>query len=417
MIKSSFREPTGLFLNTVVAYALLQSIASLTGSGTLKLVANLSAFVIFMIMIVNWAFLPKKQHIFIGFSIALSVYYFGMLGSTLMHLSRVEYADLLKMLMAPAFLLFGIAFESNRRTWLWDKPNTRLLFWSLIIMPFLVWLWQLAIGATSFNSSSFGAVREVAFFANRNNAALYAVTLLAFFNVLSGRPIKNVLIYFGAGVMFGTLGVLLALVLSLIISTAKLNTIKYFILAFLLFAALYFLAPDLWIFSRISPVINSFIYIYNGTINLNTATYADLVRILHTTDLSFIFRLKHWLNLLNIFSGGSEFEWLFGFGIGSSVRLSDIGLVPHNDYLRYLFETGFITLIGFVMMIAIIALNCGRRWESVPLVTIALYFFSENLINNYLAMSIFYFCAGALVLRIKSDLKINRLTNENSLYN
>jgi hypothetical protein len=140
---------------------------------------------------------------------------------------------------------------------------------------------------------------------------------------------------------------------------------------------------------------------YDGTINLNTATYADLVRILNTTDLSFIFRLKHWLNLLNIFQNGSGFDWMFGFGIGSSVALSDIRLVPHNDYLRYLFETGYISLIGFTTIILTMIYNCGRRWESVPLFTVAIYFFSENLINNYLAMSIFYFCAGVIVLRIK----------------
>jgi O-antigen ligase len=153
---------------------------------------------------------------------------------------------------------------------------------------------------------------------------------------------------------------------------------------------------------------------YDGTINLNTATYADLVRILNTTDLSFIFRLKHWLNLLNIFQNGSGFDWMFGFGIGSSVALSDIRLVPHNDYLRYLFETGYISLIGFAMFMWTIMYNCGRRWESVPLFTITIYFFSENLINNYIAMSIFYFCAGALVLRIK--LNETPVSNKYSLH-
>jgi hypothetical protein len=60
-------------------------------------------------------------------------------------------------------------------------------------------------------------------------------------------------------------------------------------------------------------------------------------------------------------------------------------------------------LLGFAALMALIVYHCGRRWEAVPVLAIVFCFFSENLINNYLAMVTFYFCAGALAIRVRSE--------------
>jgi hypothetical protein len=129
-------------------------------------------------------------------------------------------------------------------------------------------------------------------------------------------------------------------------------------------------------------------------------TFGELVTKLGTTDLSFLFRLKHWLELWTIYQNGSLLNWLFGFGSGSSVELTRMRIVPHNDFIRYLFEFGVITLIGFCLLLFSIFRYLGRGWITVPLAAVALYFISENLINNFLAMVIFYFCAGTLAQRV-----------------
>src|SRR5690606_6882954 len=115
-------------------------------------------------------------------------------------------------------------------------------------------------------------------------------------------------------------------------------------------------APGL---SRITPVVQSLVLLHEGAINLRAVTFGQLVEILGTTDLSFLFRLKHWLNLWDLYASASGYEWLFGLGIGSSVALSSIGMVPHNDYLRMLFECGIVGLAGFVAMIGSIVYLSG----------------------------------------------------------
>jgi O-antigen ligase len=125
------------------------------------------------------------------------------------------------------------------------------------------------------------------------------------------------------------------------------------------------------------------------------------VQRLNSTDLSFIFRLKHWVNLFDIMARGSISDLLFGHGVDSSILLSEHHLLAHNDYLKYFFELGLLGGVAFLSLITLILYRCGRCWNTVPLLTIAIYFVCENLVNNYLAMMIFYFCAGAFIARRK----------------
>lgn len=355
-------------------------------------------------MVTVSAFSPRQKYWFNGFLIALFFYYYGIIGSILYNIHSIDWADSLKMLMTPLFILFGALFESQTRQQIWTHKKVKMLFMMLIILPFCLWVWQLATGLVSFGSTG-----EVSIFANRNNAALYAMALLALYNVLSTKPIRSFLVYIFVGVSFGTLGVLLATMTSLLIILPRTHLLRFSILlatlALLAFFA-WLINPELGIFARLVPVIDSIRYILTGRIVLNSVTYAELVQILNTSDVSFIFRLKHWLNLLTIFIDGSIFNWAFGYGIGSSVHLSEKHLVPHNDYLRYLFECGVVTFVGFVLLIVTIVKKSGRCWEAIPLFVISIYFFSENLVTNFVAMILFYFCAGALLQRFWQEKQI-----------
>ncbi len=397
VMKSPNKDPTEMFLYSVVGYVALLFLVGLTGSGLLKAVSNAAAFGIFLFMALISFNLPHQKNVFFGFAIAIALYYYGMFVSLAFNIRTLDWPDALKMLIAPAFLAFGMSFEAQRRSWLWTQGNTPLLFLSLILIPLCLWLWQLATGL-----SSFGSALNASIFANRNNAALYAVTLIAFYTVLTGKPVKHLLIYLLVGTAFGTLGVLVAITLSLTILVARPRMLLYAIPAAIALGGLYFFAPGLDLFSRLTVVIDSYRLIAGGNINLTTVSFADLVRQLHTSDLSFIFRLKHWLDLLDIYGSGSVFDWVFGFGVGASATMARIHLVPHNDYLRILFECGLLTFTGFVLIIGLIIYHCGRRWETVALLTVAIYFMSENLVNNFTAMIMFYFCGGALAFRIRT---------------
>jgi hypothetical protein len=216
---------------------------------------------------------------------------------------------------------------------------------------------------------------------------------------MSGRSVTNVVVYLVAGLAFGTLGVLMAVLLSLLLSVGKLRYLPHLVLAALLVGALAYALPDEWMLARLQRVVDSYRLLVDGRINLRTVTYADLVRLLGTSDLSFIFRLKHWVDLLDLYATGTPYQQLFGYGAGSSIRLSQMHLVPHNDYVRYLFEFGAVTWAGFVIILTVSFARLGRSWATVPLLGVAIYFFSENLINNFLAMIVFYFSLGCTLYR------------------
>lgn len=404
--KQQDNHPIVLFLWAITGYVVLLSLSVVLQSGVVKGLSYVAAFGLFLLMLAWCAFLPKGKNISLGFGFAIGIYFYGLVGSFLYNFDHIEWSIALKMLMAPMFILIGARFEAQlHRRYNFNK-NVKALFVLLILLPIIVWMLQLVMGLISL-----GAVEGVSIFANRNNAALYTVTLFALYNVISGKPVKSFLLYLLVGACFGTLGVLLAILVSLSICVTRNNTyIKVGMLMILLSIGLmYMVSPDFGVFTRITTVIDSFIFIVSGRIDLAVVTYAELVNLLQTTDLSFIFRLKHWLNLLSLYSNGSIFDWVFGYGVGSSSRMADISLVPHNDYLRYLFECGFVTFVGFISIITLIIYRCGRRWESVPLVVVTFYFFSENLVNNFIAMTLFYFCSGALSYRIFNEYNKNKL--------
>ena len=403
--KQQGNHPIVLFLWAITGYVILLSLSSVLQSGGLKVLSYGAAFGLFLLMTAWSAFLTKEKNSALGFGFAIGIYYYGIAGSLLYNLDHIEWSVALKLLMAPIFILIGAKFEAQQHMHYSFTKSVKTLFILLVMLPVVVWLLQLVMGRIDLDT-----VEGVSIFANRNNASLYVVTLIALYNVISGKPVKSFLLYLLVGIGFGTLGVLLAILISLSICVTRNNTyIKVGILTILLTIGLiYMMPPALGLFSRITTVIDSFIFIITGRINLAVVTYAELVNLLQTTDLSFIFRLKHWLNLLNIYSNGSIFDWVFGFGVGSSSRIADISLVPHNDYLRYLFECGLVTFIGFISIIFLIIYRCGRRWESVPLFVVIFYFFSENLVNNFTAMTLFYFCAGAISYRISDEHNKNK---------
>ncbi|MCW5667773.1 MAG: hypothetical protein KIT35_28385 [Piscinibacter sp.] len=410
-------NPSGLFFAVTVVYVLVLALAAASGSGLLKALAHGTAVAGFALLAVHWLFLPRTAGAPPGVVPALGLYYAGLGAALIVGLQAHDLVDLLKLVLAPAFVVFGADFERQRPRWqmderqrprwqmdehqrprwLSDELPVRLGFAALVLLPLGAWAAQLAAGHTAL-----GGGREVGLFANRNNAALYAVTLIALHAVLSGRPLQRVAVYLLVGAAFGTLGVLLAVLLALVLAVGRPRTLVALLAALALFALVAWLLPEVGVFARLGPLRDSLRLLADGRVDLATVSYADLVRQLRSTDLSFLFRLKHWLELITLYAQGSPYEWLFGFGIGASVRLSEIHLVPHNDYLRLLFECGALTLLGFVALLGVLLWHVGRRWEGVPLAVVAIYFASENLVNNYLAMSVFWFSAGALAARSRS---------------
>jgi hypothetical protein len=392
-------EGSMLFLGQFAAYVLLMGMAYSAQSGLLKTLGNVYAVVIFGLVAFAWATRrhpPSRWATAAG--LAYVIYLTGIVCSIVVTPEVDGWADLVKIVICPAFLIFGAAFERARaergQPFLWQQPAARWMLAVLIVVPLVTWGGQLLQSGFEIDG-----VRETSIFANRNNASVYAVTVLAMVTVILGRPLKSLLLYMAVGVMFGTLGVLLAVVLALALTVARPRELLALALLLGLAIAGYLAFPEWGPFKRFTPVIESLRLIAEGRIKLYATTFGELVLLLKTQDLSFVFRLKHWTDLMATWLQGDIYHWLFGYGVGSSVRMSDLRLVPHNDYLRVLFEFGLVTLTGFMALLALVFARLRRRWETVPLLAVVLYLFSENLTTNYTAMAFFFFAAGALAER------------------
>ena len=389
---SSRPTPSITFILLIFIYIFTYSLATLFNSGLIKFAANIIAIIAIFILTINWAYLPTNSAIKSGIGVALSLFAMGVVGSFLFNPESAYSTDLIKIALAPIFILFGERYAGYENYPPWNRQAARVIFILLTITPFGVWIIQWTLGS-GWIASATGY--ELGIFANRNNAGFYAVAMLGLFSILRRQPIYNNYVFIAIGILFGTLGLLASILASLYIFTF--STLQKFaaIVATFVFLAILTNAPALSIQLRIQPVIDSIILLLSGTIDLTTITYGELVQRLHTTDLSFIFRLKHWTDLFDIFSHGSIAQWLFGFGVNSSFTQSAMHLVPHNDYLRILFEFGSISFCGFLMLMFSILRAIGGSRYVLPFFAVILYFASENLINNFSAMAIFYFSAGA----------------------
>ncbi len=125
-------------------------------------------------------------------------------------------------------------------------------------------------------------------------------------------------------------------------------------------------------------------------------SYQELVQLTGSTDLSGFFRLIHWTNIWELYSGGSIGTWIFGYGPGETPALSYAGMVPHNDYLRILVEYGPLNLAIFVCFLAYVraALTIGAA--KILFVVLCIYFFSENLLDSFTSMTLFFAYAGRM---------------------
>jgi hypothetical protein len=389
-----------LFLGLFAAYVVLMGLAYTAQSGLVKALGNVYAVVIFGLVAFGWA---SRVHPPSRWSttvlLCYVVYLTGIACSVIVNSEHIDWADLVKIIMVPAFLLFGAAFERHRlakgEPRLWQRSDVRVMLAVLIAVPLLTWAGQLLQSGFQIDG-----VRETSIFANRNNAAAYAITLLGIVAVVLGQPVRSLVVFMAVGIMFGTLGALLAVIIAMALTVAKPRELLILALLLVATAAGYSVWPEQKPFVRFTPVFDSIRYIAEGRIDLYTTTYAELVLLLKTSDLSFVFRLKHWVDLLSLWGQSDLYHWLFGFGVGSSVRDSDERLVPHNDYLRLLFEFGLVTLLAFVAVLALVFVRLGRRWEVVPFLTMVIYMFSENLIHNFTAMAFMFFSVGVLVERV-----------------
>lgn len=243
------------------------------------------------------------------------------------------------------------------------------------------------------------ATNPVLFFSNRNNAIAYTFVcifvLSAFTNILKNAILTTLIVT----VLYGTLGALLAVILAFSFTMLK-WTLSTFIkvLALICFVALMFVYIELDIFIRVRTVISGLINFFEvySLSDLKHVNFGQIVTLQNgSDDVSMFFRLKHWGEILSILITDYS-NIIFGWGMGASVELTSMSLVPHNDWLRVLFELGIFNFISFTLLNAaiFIRLKSSNKFLAALFLTLCIFMFSENLINNFLIISFLYFSCG-----------------------
>ena len=114
--------------------------------------------------------------------------------------------------------------------------------------------------------------------------------------------------------------------------------------------------------------------------------YYQQERVLGPGTASAIWRVVHWRETITTYLDGTSVQQLFGFGFGSSPRI--LGKLPHNEYLRILFEQGILGFLLFVFAWRRIIVTAPSHVRYVGLI-VAIYSFSENNLDNFPFMALF----------------------------
>lgn len=114
--------------------------------------------------------------------------------------------------------------------------------------------------------------------------------------------------------------------------------------------------------------------------------FAQMSREYGSSALSGIWRLVQWLTVWDRFQDGGVTVWAFGFGPGSAHV--DFDKLPHNDYLRVLYEQGALGLGAFLFFFIRVLRDIAPRLRQVVL-GFLLYCITENNLDNFLFMSLF----------------------------
>lgn len=297
------------------------------------------------------------------------------------------FVDYLKFIFI--FILYFIGLKQNK-----SRPVHFLSYfiplWVVPCASLLVYL---------FSSIILGSSNEpVIFFSNRNNAAGYVLASLLVFWVMCGNTKKFTLISIAFLILFNTLGILIAFFASIFLSKLKFSVRNLFLILFASsFTIAVFVYSDLAIVERLRVVfygINSFLASYSLS-EISSMSFGDFVALQDgSSDISLFFRLKHWAEILFLIL--SQPMYLFsGWGMNASQTLTSMNLVPHNDWLRVIFELGVLNFIAFfILNVSILAKINRSEFVFIVVMSFNVYFFSENIINNFLITSFLYYTVG-----------------------
>jgi hypothetical protein len=289
--------------------------------------------------------------------------------------------DALKYLSIYTFYVAGRSASGGVR------PAEKWCIYTLAAMPLMF----LLVGKTKV--WGYPDVPDVfAYFPNKNTAALYFSAL--FFSLSQWFGNKVLVLQFINAALMNRVGPALATILAIGMWSIFPLRRQVFV-AVLILGIACFLAYTLGAFDRLLNGLDSIVLIWNlGPGTVAGMSFKELVQLTGTTDTSAFFRIIHWTNIWELYSRQGLGVLLFGYGAGQTGLLAYMPLPPHNDYLRVLAEYGLPSFLLFLSFLVSIAISIKLPAAKIIFNVLLIYFFSENLIDNFTSMALFFSYAG-----------------------
>jgi len=389
---------TDFVLSFLCAYVLLMA----TGKAFNLDLSNFIYIFCVIIIISNTIFLLYRYKYLDKFILSLFLIIIILIAVNIL-INSIGYIDLIKITGTQMFFFIGTLSAIKEKS-----TSTKTKYQLLILMgvPLIIVLLQMLHFIDSQPSegltNDFSDVGISSIFVNKNNAIFYFIALAPFLYFLNYNKKFIFLYLIFMALLFNTLGAVVALFMA--------SAIVYFRLSLksLVFSICITIILSIGVFliARIgSPTIERLTNVYTVTNQLLNTYYfseitdlnfGEVVQLTGSTDLSLFFRIIHWLDIFIYYCNAPFYNELFGIGVDNIQNITKIQLVAHNDWLKMLVEIGFLYFITYLIFILVVLKNIAKRDRMVTLffITILIYLFSENLITNFLSMSLFYYFLG-----------------------
>jgi hypothetical protein len=369
------------FLATCLGLVLLNSLTfayHFTGSTLFNVLSNAVSLLLISYS-VYVALVGREETGFHKILLVLACVFVGV--SYLANYGSFEIADALKFLSLYTFYIAGRSAPGRPRA-----AEKRCIY-ALAALPLT---FKLAGETKVYVGAEFPDV--FAYFPNTNTAALYFAALCFSLSQWFGN--KMLVVQFINAAVMNRVGAALATILAIVMWS-------FFPLRPQALVAIFVVGIAGWIayalgaMDRLLLGLDSMALIWS--LNPSTVarmTYKQLIDLTGTTDLSAFFRIIHWTNIFEYYSTQGLGVILFGYGAGQSRIIAVIPMAPHNDYLRVLAEYGLLNFLVFVFFVVSILLSLKLQAAKILFTVLLIYFFSENLLDNFTSIALFFSYAG-----------------------
>jgi O-antigen ligase len=362
----------------VIINSLMMLLYHATGNGALGLAGNAFSALVVIYLLINVLTSPE---ILLRYGALLIFLTIALAGTLIVNAGKTDPVDFLKYISLYALFFAGTI-----------SPQRSLMSWPSAAVLLIIPLVLLPIGSRVYTGSTVLEEASFSYFQTRNAATIYFTALIFCLVPLLGWfaiPIQML-----SCLLLGKIGPMLASTaavavwnirpnltsLGALIGGAVIGTIAYFI-------GLLQRAVDV-----IGPLYRD-IFLLGPTV-IGLMSYGEIVRRAGSTDVSGYFRIKHWVEIWQIYSQNSLDHILFGYGPGQSKLITTALLVPHNDYLRVLVEFGVFNLLCFLALLIIIIKRLPNKITKSLFTVYIVYSVTDNMIDNFSSMVLLFAGAG-----------------------